>query len=279
MNCAKGHPIATGTRFCGVCGDDVRPRCQHGHANEAGLTRCAVCGAPIVGVGSSASSGDTPLLLSPPRTAPLGAPPLRAHGTEPGSAPPANVAQATGPLPTLPSSAVSYPTDPRSGGAYGGQAGRANLGPGAVGGPPNHASKPPSKPRRRRRRARLVAIGVCLVVFAGGGVAAALVLSKHPPKPVASGSSGTPSASPTSASPTPTTSSTPTPSPTPSTNGVRRRDRTVRMDLSAAGRPGRVPVQRRSHHRGVLRVRHQLLRGRQRRKRTANRQQENLERG
>jgi hypothetical protein len=56
-SCAHGHPISRRAESCGVCGDDVRPRCFQGHRSAAGSRFCETCGAMLAAAPAAGAAG------------------------------------------------------------------------------------------------------------------------------------------------------------------------------------------------------------------------------
>ena len=67
--CINGHYLPGGTAFCGVCGDDARPRCEQGHPGTVGARFCARCGAPVTGPGAPGAARPDPAGAARPGTA------------------------------------------------------------------------------------------------------------------------------------------------------------------------------------------------------------------
>jgi hypothetical protein len=100
--CTNGHYLSGGTAFCGVCGDDVRPRCDQGHPGKVGARFCATCGGPIAAPGPARVTG--PGLPGSVRPTADDMTPLLT--TLPAAGPPPSSSTLNGQLP------VSYPAPP-----------------------------------------------------------------------------------------------------------------------------------------------------------------------
>jgi hypothetical protein len=61
--CLRGHPVSTGSELCGVCGEDVRPRCSQGHRSAPGEQFCETCGELLLATqGHHATGEEAPVL-------------------------------------------------------------------------------------------------------------------------------------------------------------------------------------------------------------------------